>query len=170
MGNCDLNEELAERVAKFLLKIPDDVWEGLFDELPEFQKMPEEFKNWSFGKQAVILMVGALNDYRTKSEDYWKEFYESFGTPPKEPENFEDLKGMLKSVQRICKNLKSRKCTRMKKLLENKGKKFVEKLWKKNESYFKENIGLIWEELADVMGQCKEDKTMALAMKDLLFS
>ena len=168
MGNYELNEELAEKVAEFLLKIPDEVWDELFDQLPEFQKMPEEFKNWPFGNQAVVLMVGALNDYRINSEKYWEKFYGTFQTQPRSPE---DMKKLLEQV--FCRNQKSKnekpqKCGRMERFFENEGKKFVGELWEKNETYFKENIGGIWEKLADVMSQPKEAKTIILAIKDLV--
>ncbi len=166
MGNCELNEEIAKKVADFLLKIPDDVWKGIFDKLPEFQKMPEEFKNWSFGKQAVVLMVGALNDYRTNSEKYWEKFYVKFQT---QPEHLRDVEKLLEEVycqsQNSEKDKEPQKCERMREFLKS---RLAAELWKQNEEYFKkkENLESIWKKLEKLRPHSK-NKTVPLAIKDL---
>ena len=157
MGNCELNEELAKMIAEFLLEIPDDVWRGLFDELPEFQKMPEGFKNWPFGKQAVVLMMGALNDYWVRSEVHWGRFYRKIQELlPMQPDNVDDFLSLYPATD-------PRRFRRAQNFL-----KLAKELWEKSPEYFKENLEDIWDKLADTMGQCREDKTITLAMKDLV--
>ncbi|WP_297068439.1 N-glycosylase/DNA lyase [Thermococcus sp.] len=178
---CELSKEdekLASEIAENIKNIKKGDWKFLFCQLPEFKMIPKfmkppedkensKTKNVPFGRKAVILILGALNDYRVRDNCYWKKFYKAIN------ENVRTLHGLKISLREVyCgkdtneqEKKRLQKCKRMEKFLKS---QLAKELWEtKDIDYFINNFDTIWLKLSMCMDNSPLSKTILLAIKDL---
>ena len=154
-----------ERLVEILKEIPWETWKDIVREESEWKLMGSFLNSYGFGHFAVLIVVAGLNDYQLKGKAekvYWpgiRKVLESSSIPKSTRDLFNILEPFYKKER-----LNSIKVQRLKKFLDS---SLADKLWKASPQEVSEKFLDIWKELAQVMGQKPQDKTISFAMKCL---
>ena len=158
-------EERKTTLVSSLAKIPLETWNRIVRMEPEWRNMSGFPERYGFGKFAVLMLTLGLNDFQLKGKAevaYWpklKELLEEHGVP----ESPKDLELILSGFYRN-ERLPELKLRRLNRFLSS---GLARKLWNVNSSEAARDFLRIWYELARTMGQSKDAKTIAFAMKCL---
>jgi len=167
------NNSKKEKLIKILSDIPDEAWEEIVRKEPEW-KFIEQIYKVGFGPSSVIMVATGLNDYQLKGraeEVYWpeiqkilcKEILSNLNTPIDINRIYNSLKIFYEKER-----FHEAKLKRLEKFLHS--DLASNTLCKSNPNEFSSNFKDIWKELAGVMGQKKDKKTIVFAMKCLWIS
>jgi len=153
------------RISDILSSIPIEIWDGVVREEPEWRFMHEFFKNYGFGRFAVLMTVAGLNDFQLKGRAevaYWPEISRLLkkNRVPKTPSELESILGEFYSKER----LPRMKAKRMNRFLSSELAKWLWNAWSEEVAG---NFLRIWYKLAATMNQSRDAKTIVFAMKCL---
>jgi DNA-(apurinic or apyrimidinic site) lyase len=158
-----------ERLIKILSDIPDEAWKEIVRKEPEW-KFIEQIYKVGFGPSSVIMVATGLNDYQLKKggaeEVYWPEilkYLPNLNTPMDINEIYNSLKPFYENER-----FHEAKLKRLEKFLHS--DLASNTLWKSTPNEVSSNFKDIWKELAGVMGQKEDKKTIVFAMKCLWIS
>jgi len=154
-----------KRIVEILKEIPWETWKYIVREEPEWKFMKPFLNSYGFRRFAVLMVVAGLNDYQLKGkaeEVYWPEISKLLERSSI-PNSVRDLFNILEPFYKK-ERLNTTKVQRMGKFLDS---SLVDKLWKSSPQEVSEKFLDIWRELAQVMGQKPQEKTISFAMKCL---
>lgn len=161
LGNENTNEK---KLVEIFSEIPWDVWEKIVKKEPEWQNM-EPFLSYNFGPFAVLMLVTGLNDYQLKGKAdvaYWPNIRKVLEASPP-----------LKSPNDLCKllmpfyqkeRLNTNKIERLERFLRS---SLASQLWGSSPQRVSADFLNIWGNLAKIMHQKPQAKTIVFAMKCL---
>ena len=164
----NVNNLKKERLIKILSDIPDEAWEEIVRKEPEWKFIEHTYKI-GFGPSSVIMVATGLNNYGLKGraeEFYWPEI----------PNYLPDLNTTI-NIDKIYNSLKlfyenerfhEAKLKRLEKFLHS--DLASNTLWNSKPNEVSGNFKDIWKELAGVMGQKEDKKTIVFAIKCLWIS
>ena len=149
-----------KKLVEILKEIPWESWKDIVGGEPEWKLMRPFLNSYGFGPFAVLMVVTGLNDYQLKGkaeEVYWPEIrkiLESSSIPNSPRDLFDILKPFYKKER-----LNSIKVQRLRKFLES---SLANKIWKSSPEKISVDFLDVWKELAQVMEQKPQDKTICL--------
>jgi len=150
--------------ADILSKIPQSAWDSILKNEPEWKFMTGLSK-YGNGKLSVLLIAAGLNDFKLKrkAEDgYWPEILKELQIQPL-PASPKELFAILEPFYQ--KELYAGlKITRLSKFLNS---SLAHQIWDRPLMATEVKFQAVWHELASVMGQDPEAKTISFAMKCL---
>ncbi|MCD6411590.1 MAG: N-glycosylase/DNA lyase [Thermoplasmata archaeon] len=152
-------------IEDLFVQIPIEIWDKIVEEEPEWRHMHRFLEKYGFGRFAVLMVAAGLNDFQLKGKAeivYWpklKELLEKKETPTSLKEMEDTLKEFYTKER-----LPDLKLKRLNRFLSS---KLAGRLWGTEPKGTAENFIGIWYELAATMGQDKDAKTIAFAMKCL---
>jgi len=163
-----LNENIAirkKRLAEILKEIPWETWKDIVREEPEWKLLRHFLNSYGFGPFTVLMVAAGLNDYQLKGkaeEVYWPKIHEILtkSSPPKSPNELCNMLIPFYHKERLNKN----KIERLNRFLKS---PLASALWESSPEEVSEKFLDIWKELAQVMVQKPQDKTISFAMKCL---
>lgn len=142
-----------------------DTWNRIVENEPEWHEMERFLPVYGFGPFAVLMMVCGLNDYqlRGKAERaYWppiRELLEA-ASVPKSPAGLGEILAEFYEHERLATN----KLDRLARFLKS---PLADDLWASTPEDVSRRFVSIWQDLAAVMRQSPEMKTIVFAMKCL---
>jgi len=153
------------RLVEILREIPWEVWKGIIREEPEWKLLKPLLGRYGFGPFAVLMVITGLNDYQLKGKAevvYWPKIYRLLEKSPT-PNSPRKLCNLLEPFYQK-ERLNTIKVQRLRRFLNS---PLADKLWKSSPQEVSAKFLEIWKELAWIMGQKPEDKTICFAMKCL---
>lgn len=157
--------EVVLRLSGVLATLSMDAWHAIVANEPEWQHMMGFLPQYGFGPFAVLIMVTGLNDYQLNQRaetGYWPPIRLMLEKLPP-PANCQTLLRYLDPFYRK-ERLEDQKINRLKTFLDS---RLAQELWYGSAKAIAREYLAIWEELARVMRQKMEDKTISFAMKCL---
>jgi len=157
-----------ERLIKILSHIPDEAWEEIVRKEPEW-KFIEQIYKFGFNRSLVIMVAAGLNNYGLKGraeEFYWPEipnYLPDLNTTINNDKIYNSLKLFYENER-----FHEAKLKRLEKFLHSNLASST--LWNRKPNEVSSNFKDIWKELAGVMGQKEDKKTIVFAMKCLWIS
>ncbi|MCD6231914.1 N-glycosylase/DNA lyase [Candidatus Aerophobetes bacterium] len=158
-------KENKKRLVEILTEIPWGVWEKIVRQEPEWVNMESFLPIYGFGPFSVLMVVAGLNDYQLKGKAekvYWSEISRLLknSPPPQSPEELYNLLEPFYRQERLW-NVKLNRLDRFFQSL------LPRKLWESTPSIVAKEFPDIWINLAQIMRQRPQDKTISFAMKCL---
>jgi len=157
-----------EKLIKIFSDIPDEAWEEIVRKEPEW-KFIEQIYKFGFNRSSVIMVAAGLNDYQLKGraeEVYWPEipkYLPDLNTPIDIDKIYNSLKPFYENER-----FHEAKLKRLEKFLHS--DLASNTLWNSKPNEVLSKFKDIWKELAGVMGQKEDKKTIVFAMKCLWIS
>ena len=156
---------MIRNLVETLAQIPAESWNKIVEKEPEWYLMCDFLETYGFGKFAVLMLVAGLNDFQLKGKAeaaYWPKLKETLDGHeiPDTPKELEHILAEFYRNERLPK-LKLRRLNRFL------SSELATKLWRAEPDKVTRDFLRIWHELAAVMGQSKEAKTITFAMKCL---
>lgn len=151
-------------ISTILSAIPIEIWNRIVQEEPEWRYM-QKFKNYGFGRFAVLMIAAGLNDFQLKGKAevaYWPKIRELLELHNK-PASISELESILAKFYSK-ERLPDLKVRRLNRFLSSGLAKW---LWSAEPREVAENFLKIWHDLAAAMGQERNAKTIVFAMKCL---
>jgi DNA-(apurinic or apyrimidinic site) lyase len=162
-GNKNIN--VRKKLVEILSKIPWKAWEEIVRKEPEWQNMESFFLSYDFGPFAVLMLATGLNDYQLKGKAevaYWPNIRKVLKISPS-PKSPNDLcKLLIPFYQK--ERLNINKIERLKRFLKS---PLASRLWKSSPQRVSSDFLNIWDNLAKIMHQQPQAKTIVFAMKCL---
>lgn len=155
----------SDSISTIFSTIPEEVWDKIVQEEPEWMHMEKFIERYGFGRFAVMMLAAGLNDFLLKGKAevaYWprlKQILERHLVP----NSPEDLQLILSEFYRK-ERLPELKLERLNCFISG---KLARKLWSATPHKVAKDFLKIWHELASTMKQSKEAKTITFAMKCL---
>jgi N-glycosylase/DNA lyase len=160
-----INKKRVNQFISLIKKIPFNVWENIVRNEPEWVYLEPLYDNYGFGRFAVTLLIIGLNDYQLKGkaeQKYWSviaSHLKSFNIP----ESVDDLEKCLTFFYQK-ERLPKGKIKRLHCFLQS---NLAKEIWKATPNKIERNFQQIWKQLASIMKQNKDAKTICFAMKCL---
>lgn len=151
--------------ARLLGEIPIDTWNRIVENEPEWQEMERFLPKYGFGPFAVLMTACGLNDYQLKGKAeyaYWPPIRELLETAPV-PRSPVGLGATLAEFYEH-ERLATDKLDRLARFLKS---PLAADLWTSTPEDVSRRFVSIWQDLANVMRQSPEKKTIVFAMKCL---
>ncbi|KAF5053746.1 N-glycosylase/DNA lyase [anaerobic digester metagenome] len=151
--------------ARLLGEIPIDAWNRIVENEPEWQEMQRFLPKYGFGPFAVLMTVCGLNDYQLKGKAehaYWppiRELLEA-APAPKSPVGLGATLAEFYEHERLATD-------KLRRLAQFIRSPLAGELWRLSPEEVSRRLVSIWQDLADVMRQSPEKKTIVFAMKCL---
>ena len=150
---------------RLLGEIPIDAWNRIVENEPEWQEMQRFLPKYGFGPFAVLMTVCGLNDYQLKGKAehaYWppiRELLEA-APAPKSPVGLGATLAEFYEHERLATD-------KLRRLAQFIRSPLAGELWRSSPEEVSRRLVSIWQDLADVMRQSPEKKTIVFAMKCL---
>lgn len=156
---------IPQRVYSFFTSIPYPSWDLIVRNEPEWIELKQFHKEYPFGPFAVLMLMCGLNAYQLKGRaevGYFPAIRDILlqNKIPKTPGDLVQILFPLYECDRLPKN----KCSRLYRFLES---NLANQIWNSSPVEIERIFISIWHDLAEVMGQEKDKKTIVFAMKCL---
>ncbi len=145
--------------------IPWSSWQRVVEKGPEWEQIGQVLERYGFGRLCVWAVAAGLNEYQLKGKaevSYWPPLYKLTRESilPETLQQLEDILRPFYSRERLAK----RKLERLHRFL---GSELAGQMWTSEPVDLASRFTKIWTELARVMGQEPQDKTISFALKCL---
>jgi DNA-(apurinic or apyrimidinic site) lyase len=153
------------KVFSFFTAIPYQSWDLIVRNEPEWIEFNRFHKEFPFGPFAVLMLICGLNAYQLKgrAEHGYFPAYRNSIQQNRIPETPGDLVQILLPLYE-CDRLPKGKCSRLYRFMES---NLASQVWNSSPVEIEETFIEIWHDLAQVMRQHEDKKTIVFAMKCL---
>ncbi|MBN1165506.1 MAG: N-glycosylase/DNA lyase [Methanospirillaceae archaeon] len=156
---------IPRQVYSFFTSIPYPSWDLIVQNEPEWIEFKPFHERYSFGLFAVLMVMCGLNAYQLKgrAETGYFPAFRDILLNNRNPENPDELVSILYPLYE-CDRLPKGKCSRLHRFVQS---DLGERIWYSSPSEIEESFIRIWHDLAAVMKQKEDKKTVVFAMKCL---